>query len=460
MAATAEALDYISYAPEFEFPMSFAAEELPWDNLDRLRTKRLVGSVAMLDAAELEFGFSDGNTLDQNIKLGVSGDELADSQVFASCFSDVVERGYKTGMVVPTTLETDESGDIHQFGLPIEDVMVNTLRHVATHPIIRERAVIETHNSYRIKTAYAHGILEDHVIVMLSAVSDRMTLEEAKEENFFTETMTVSIQMATAEEGDLKYYSALVAGVTEPGAERHDFHALDYLAHELGQDHRGLNAEERLDKAFFVHKSLIPEGPISLVQIYDQANGTFFGHEHSGAEPTLQDYKDHVEAGDKLRDGMEETAQRIKKRLYAESQTIKTPLEAIQRLDKISEQELLSRSITDHTIDPIVFGPVAAVHLEQARYWAAQGDISQMQGSWASAQKTANSSSCPGKISRALADSIEQSEATDSSDDDPGDGKGPLKFLCKNGHLNKRPYGGYLKECSKCRDGGDSVGCK
>ena len=42
---------------------------------------------------------------------------------------------------------------------------------------------------------------------------------------------------------------------------------------------------------------------------------------------------------------------------------------------------------------------------------------------------------------------------------DAGDGKGPLWFKCKRGHLCKRPYGGKLQECYRCKDGGNSVGC-
>ncbi len=55
-------------------------------------------------------------------------------------------------------------------------------------------------------------------------------------------------------------------------------------------------------------------------------------------------------------------------------------------------------------------------------------------------------------------DSQESSLGTDPLD--AGDGKGPLWFKCKRGHLCKRPYGGTLPECYRCKDGGNSVGCK
>lgn len=43
-------------------------------------------------------------------------------------------------------------------------------------------------------------------------------------------------------------------------------------------------------------------------------------------------------------------------------------------------------------------------------------------------------------------------------DDDAGDGLGPIRFKCINGHWNTRPFGGYCLWCPKCKESGDDIG--
>lgn len=438
-----------------ELPLVFCADLLPSDLLDRQRTERLIRGIGATGMASvIERRRQDREqTLLLNGKQAVAGDVLADERVMASCRTDLGERAFKSGIVSPVVLEEGEDGDIHQNGLSMVTVASNTLRFAAKHPVMRDIAEAEALNIFRIETANRLGLFDlGYMMVMESAVSDQLTPAEAEDQNFFVPTMTASIQVVRKKSGVLTNSSMMVAGVVESGAVRHDIEGLNNIADTLGLVGREeLSTLDRLQNVYFIHESKVPNGEVDILMAYDAPHGTFFG-EKCDAVPTVEDYQAKIEEGYELLRGLEDTALRVKKRFLQEVTVLSKPEDAIALLDQISHQELLSRSFVDETIKPMVFG-AAAPHIEDARHYRVIGDKTAMQGSWGLAWALAVSSACPGKITGSDGSSVNQDEH------DAGDGKGPLRFKCLNGHDCVRPFNGYLDECPKCKDGGKSVGC-
>lgn len=383
-----------------ELPLVLVVPELPEDEFSRHSAERLIrfaGRAAVHEAVEV-MGSQESRlpNLMVAIHRAAEGDQEAIEFVRVNLSTDALERTLKAGQVAsPVILSVDEHGKIWQYGQAMAKIQQNTLQYASSKWQMRERAEPEARNSVRIENLNRQGLLQDYYFVVWSrAASDTMTQEQLKNAGFFVDTMSCAIQATTAAGDMLTTEAAFVAGVTEPGGTQHDEQTVVKVAASLGVDYVGKSTAEIIDTPMLIHKSLMPNGVIDLVKLYDDmAGGTFFGE----AKPR-QDYLQYKEFCRRREETYLPKIQQSMGELLAEAGQIKTPLQAIQRLHKISEKNMLKQALHDKSINPLVFGDAAASYLEQARLHTAHGNSELAEAAMARAQKLAKSSSCPSAL--------------------------------------------------------------
>ncbi|MGH7241377.1 MAG: hypothetical protein ACREGB_03725, partial [Candidatus Saccharimonadales bacterium] len=301
---------------------------------------------------------------------------------------DVTERTLKTGHVSEALVSVVD-GVLQQHGQAIEAIQANNLLFGMTLPQVRARSEAEVHNAFRTEQYYRQGLLEDYALVVVSRAADDMSLRDMQRASFFTDTMSLSIQVTTATENGLVVESAFVSGVKEYGGERNDAEKVARLGEYLGVDWSG-SATETLASPVLVHKSLIPNLAIDIVEMYDNGE-TFFGEDRPA-----EDYLAYREKCRERERDFEPTVQAISDALISESLTIASPPQAVQRLHKLSGQHMIEQAIVDESIDARVFGPKSAAHIVTARAHHRNGDHVHAAHEVKQAQKSDQSSSCPG----------------------------------------------------------------
>lgn len=464
--------DWSEAPPAADYPLVFEAIDLADDAFDVLRMAELVREVGGLAVAAVETGeMLPESTLLENIRLAANGDEEADKRVMMSCMTDPAERLLKTSAVAYCAMDVGEDDRLYQNEVPLEQVMRNTVRYASNNPVLQAITRADALNTFRLESARRAGILQTHYMIVESAVPDTLSKEQAREENFFVDTMSLSVQIFSEEDVEVTTGSTdekktiivnqagMLAGAVGKNAERHDITAMEYVAEQLGLERSGISTQQRIERAYFVHKSVLPDGFVSYARLYDESVGTFFGDSNDGQLRPPEDYRAKIQEGLAIQKDLEVTAKRIKQRLLANVDQLRTPIDAVRALDAISHQEALNKTLQDARIDARVFG-AGAQYIEAARWYQQQGDIAAVQANWGLAQQNASSTACPGSMKTNI-DPLTGGNMNDTDDqeNDAGDGKGPLKFKCLNGHDCERPFGGYLDECKKCKDGGKSVGC-
>jgi len=228
--------------------------------------------------------------------------------------------------------------------------------------------------------------------VVLSRAADNMTLEQAAQAGFFTDTMSLAAQATTAEGQGLTTESAFVAGKAQATAARHDAAMVARLGQRLGVDLAGLTAAQLIDTPLLIPKRCMSNGVIDLARWLDEAaGGTFFGQ----AVP-VQDYREFRAHCQRREAELEPTVRDIVGELITRAPAIRTPLEATEWLGKLSGAYLLKRAVFDQQIDGLVFGLESAAYLEAARYQAVQGNVGQAERFLQRAQAADTSNSCPG----------------------------------------------------------------
>lgn len=329
------------------------------------------------------------------IQAAAEGDEMGRRMVEANVSSDVIERTLKAGHIREIDQMVDEAGTIHQYGQSMESVQANSLRFASDNPKMRARSEAETRNSFRIKYCYDMQLLKEYYLVVASRAADNMTKREMQSAGFFTDTMSCAFQVTSEQDNRLITEAAFVAGVKQPGANRHDGNAVETMLSRLGVTIANLSATELLDTPILVHKSLLPDGALTLVEMYDDAaGGSFFGQ-----DKPRQDYQAYRQKCTEREQGFQHAVGRIVRALIAEVATITGPAMATERLHKLSGKHMIELAGKDVTINPDVFGPASAARIEIARWHMEKGNIEQAQLALREAVKHDRSTSCPtGKI--------------------------------------------------------------
>lgn len=429
-----------------ELPLTLLVPETEADALVRHRAARFIGACVAGD----EFGIRhvESNlevqpieSLHDAIQLAAEGDTVAYDLVETNARTDVIERTIKAGHVIKVDLQVDETGRIQQHGQTMESVQANSLRLASSMWQMRERTEAEATNAFRIQDLYRQGKLEDYSFVVFSRAADNMTKEQMDKVGFFTDTMSCAIQVTTARDAQLTTESAFVAGARTPGAERHDGETLEAVGDRLEVDLSGKTAAQIIATPVLIHNSLIPNGAIDLVRMWDDAaGGTFFGEDKPN-----QDYIEYLDKCQQRERDLQPIVDNIVEELLNEAPQIDSRLKAVKRLHKLSEQHMVKHAVADHSINPLVFGEEAAAHITNARFFESIGETARAEAATYHALQTAKSSSCP-----SMFESEENPLISSEASMHDHDQYGSLVFQCPNGHTNTRKRGQLIDECSTC----------
>jgi hypothetical protein len=404
--AAAATLERPPFTTEQQGLHAIAVPEMELDAAVRMRAAQFIGAAVLGNGGSAELCSIEApiESLHDALRRAAEGDTTSRRLVATNVGTDVIERTIKTGHVMnKTPLVITKEGKIVQHGQTMDSIQANSLRVASNHPVMRARTEAEARNGFRIESLNRQGLLNDHSFVVLSRA------ENLPQFGFFTETMSVSIQVTTKHGTGLALESAFVAGVAADGAAPHDEATITRLGEMLGVDLSGKTAAEIIDTPLLIHNSLLPNGAIDLVRLYDQAaGGTFFGENRPP-----EDYLQYLEFCHQREQLFSPRIQQITNELIASAREVDSPLTAIRLLHDISEKHMVKQAIVDNSIDSRVFGRVSSMHIEQARQALERGDAEGVLQHGNEAIKTAESSSCP------------------SASEKPADDTGDCEFISK-----------------------------
>ncbi len=384
--------------------------EMASDDLTRRRAARFIGAIVTNSSVELVESPSIEHPIESlfdGLQRAAEGDQEAKAMVYMNASTDAIERTLKSGHVgkkVP--LMIDEQGKIQQFGQSFETINANSLRFASGNPTMRARTEAETRNAFRIEQLNHEGLFDDYSLVVFSLAEDM--------DGFFRETMSCSIQVTSKFGEGLATEAAFVSGKKSTASERHDMTTVIALGNELSVDYANKTTAEIIDMPVLVRNDLLPLGAMSVVQMWDKQAGTFVGED----KPVLS-YAAALENCRQRERTFEPRIERVVNELIAKAHTVKTRVQAVELLHKVSEKHMVVQAVQDTRINPLAFGAVAAAHIEHARLHLQQGDIAASNLSLGRAQDTAKSSSCPSATSGAniSKDSLDGSSESSEADE-------------------------------------------
>lgn len=363
------------------------------------QTAEHLGNLAVRSLVEVEP--VNETTLMAAIDMARLGDEASRRVVGNNVATDLVERSFKIGQT-KVFLSVGEQG-LEQEGRPMIDIHTNTLANTYLNTEMYQRTVNQLSNSYLFNELLPTGIFASHNALVI----EPCTMDEAtkRDFNFFTGTDSLSMQLLSVEGHAATLQTAFVAGKRRADSERHDMATIHAMAAE-----KGIELIPTSVNGMVKYVMLVPKEEYSVVEDvvadYDRVGGgTFYGQ-----DKPQQDYHQFAQECYARNESFHDIVEQITNQLISEAHAFDTPLEAIERLDYLSERLLVRRAKTDINIDALVFGRQAAAYIEQAREFAAQGNEEAAEEAMVKAQRTANSGSCP------LFKSSERSE--DDPDDD------------------------------------------
>lgn len=404
MAEAAPTLNYEqNYNQQIELPdlaPTIAVSEMQEDAFTRRRAEQFIQkytSHVMQECVSLETDkaheTNNGrfSNLMEAVHAAKEGDIEACSMISENVRTDVIERTIKTGHITKVDLETNNQGQVVQFGQTMESVYANALMNTPSSSKMLPRSKAEAQNGFRIENLNRQGLLEDYNFVVFSMAADDMSDSEMKKAGFFTETLSMAIQVTTAEGNKLSTETAFVSGKNQGSSVRHDQQAIAKVGDKLGVNYGGKSAAEIINTPVLVHKSLMPNGVVDMVKLYDEsAGGTFFG-EHKMAT----DYQRYAQDCKTREQGFNNKVNCITAEIISQAHNVWSPTEATKLLNDVSEKHMVDYAINDDSIDARVFGNEAAGHIEEARQASKEGRMADVSRHQAIAEQTAESSSCP-----------------------------------------------------------------
>lgn len=398
-------------------PLTIAVPEMAEDMSARNNADRFIGACALNN--EVEFSvpspevFSPIESLYDAILLATEGNVEARKMVETNARTDVIERTMKTGHVISVELDVDEAGKIQQFGQTMESVQANSLRLAADTWQMKERTEAEATNTFRIQELHEQGKLEDYSFVVFSRAADNMSKKDMAEAGFFTDTMSCAIQVTSATGNKLTTESAFVSGIKKGNDDRNDKESIIGVAGKLGVDLSGKTATEVLATPILVHNSMLKNGVIDLVEMYDDCSGgTFFGEE----KPKLN-YIEYLKTCQEREERFQPKVESIVNQLIKEAPSIRTRIAAVEKLSKLSEVAMVQQAIGDSDINPLVFGKTSASYINESKMHILDGNYQEAHHSAMKAIETADSDSCPGGA-KSSAESLDGDNGINNSMDD------------------------------------------
>lgn len=413
------------------------------DLIARQKMEIMIGGMAIRATGEAAYNPDgvDPGTFLGTIQEAAMGSEPARHVIEMNAMTDVSERLFKTAHQNKVCLKIVDK-HLQQNGRKLVDIHRHSLENLVLTPEMLRRTKQEMHNALLFDELYGLGMLKTHNAVVFSPTPTAMPLEEKRKYNFFMDTESCSIQMLSVEGEQANFETAFVAGKATPGSPRHDLQAIQKLAERYGVRVDAADGTDMLQYVMLIPKEELPHGVVDMVRRYDDAaGGTFYGE----AKP-VQDYVQYVEVCEARNRGFQGIVDKITNQLIGEAAGFKTPLDAVMRLDELSERYSLDLAQTDKTINAAVFGEVAAGHLLAARHYQEIGEIEMANASMLEAKRTAVSGSCP------LFKNMEMSGGGEGGDDGASsEGEGKKKWMhCPN--CNARVFGDPCARVLSCWD--------
>jgi hypothetical protein len=235
--------------------------------------------------------------------------------------------------------------------------------------------------------------------------------------------------MLSKDGSSLLLETALVAGKKTANSARHDTRAIYQMAAQNGVEFVADDSADMLQYVMLIPKSNSPNGVCDVVAEYDRAvGGVFYGEDRP-----QQDYVEYARICNERNQSFSGMVQQITEQLLMEATAFETPLEAIHRLDELSERVCVEYAVSNKEVRALVFGAESAQYIERARVMEEMGDIAGRDQAVRDAKNTANSSSCP----------LFKDESRDKGGDSDGsgdkeEGKGNKWMNCP--HCSARVY--------------------
>lgn len=352
-------------------------------------TAALLGKVTLTETVELgEAKDEEGTTLLEALERAAEGDKESAELVRINVAKDVSERIFKVANISKVKINK-EGGRFTQNGRRLGDIYANPLRYTYLNEEMQKRSKRQVTNVFLAEALADQSVLDTHYFAVFELAP---TNEETKRDfNFFEDTDSFSAQLfdLRGDEGILE--TALVAGKPNPSAERQDIRIINELMRTIGLPALPLDASDSVSHVVLIPKAAAPNGISDVVRMYDDAaGGTFFGENKE-----RKDYQTYAAWCEEREARFDDIVQRITNQLIYDVEALDTPLQAIERLDYLSERLTVSRAVKDTAIDARVFGARSALHIEEARFFHERGETERAVMSERKAQQTANSSSCP-----------------------------------------------------------------
>ncbi len=375
-----------------------------------------LGRLVMSDCVEvacLSEELESTTTLQSSIQQAARGDKRSRELVKSNVSTDLYERLFKVGK---TRTHLDVANNrLEQHGRPVSDIQLNTFRHTYLDETMQRRSRLELTNIMLFEQLIPTGVFETHYALVWSPATDN---QQTKEEfGFYQDTESCSIQMLGVQGNEALLETALVAGKASADAPRHDLSAIHAIAHQNGVVLNEHSPDGMLQYVMLVPKAAAPQGIDTIVEMYDRAVGdTFYGE----AKP-VQDYVQYGQACLDRAESFDSIVEIITNQLLSEAAAFATPMDAIMRLDELSQWYGVKRAVNDVSIDAAVFGQQSALHINQARLAHEQGDEAGLDRAIRSAQATASSSSCP--LAKSMFEKVQQADDTNNSEGAESTGK-------------------------------------
>ncbi len=411
----------------------------------RQKAGRLIGSLAMEETVQVEsvLPSPESATLQSSLMRAKQGDTQALRSVEMNVQTNMAELLFKAGHQTSVQLDI-EAGRLKQNGQLLTDIQANAIRYSSLNEMMYQRTRQEIENAHTFEELIAGDVLDTHDAVVFSlSPEDQKT---KRDYGFFEETETCSIQMLKKSDNTVELETALVAGKSSALAERHDKTAVETIAREHGVQVEIGNSEDSLRHILLIPKHESVHGINDVIRSYDKAVGedVFYGQ----AVEKQPDYLAHAEQCIQKNDSFSDAVAMISRQLLAEADNFRSPIDAVKRLHKLTEASLVSRAISDDTIDERVFGRESARYIESARVASSAGNQQEAMELRQKAVEVAVSSSCPMSFSSAETENPKEDASLALYGEDK---YGKLAFRCpKMGCLNVRQPGKLLEKCGHC----------
>lgn len=406
-------------------PLAERIDQLPVFEYTHARARRFMGQVAMddvyIDPCEEE---APNTSLLEAIHRANGGDQDAKESVRINTHIAVVEAMIKSGHITRVPMTVNERGNWLQHGQAMLHVHANALRTkiVQKHQGIKDRTEAETINGHAIEDLGRMGKLDDHYVFVPSLFPDQSEISytiAANEAGFFGDTKTAAFQLTETNGNEGQVESAFVSGVTEKDGPRHDIEVMRKIYLLAGFDAEDWLPLDFLRNPLLIHKSNLPNGIADIVELYDElaselAEETLF----FGQRIDKQDYADFAETSKLREDGLQSVTDKVNRALLARGQALSSPESAIEMLAELVGPLGVEYAVSDHSIDPNVFGYESAQLIIQARQYQQQGEIYMMQQTLESAIDKAVTTMCGMTTKIEIDEFTAKEKSTEDSDED------------------------------------------